>query len=86
MCGMGMGKNTMASMSVVSDMERARRLLEIAGQLEEFAMAFPESRDEVAGIIEGFSGKPGAEGGSRALKETSDRIAAVGMLEILCGK
>ncbi len=77
---MGMDENSMASLSIIS-LERADRLLEIMGQLEEFAVEFPESREGVMGLIEQFSGK--SKGSEKALRDTVDRIAAMGMLEIL---
>ena len=63
---------------------KAERLLDVANGLEELAVAFPESREEVIGLIEQFSGK--VKGSGRELKEAADRIAAMSRLEILCGR
>jgi len=63
---------------------KAEELLDIATGLEELAVAFPESREEVMGLIEQFSSK--AKKSGKELREAADRIAAIGMLEILCGK
>ena len=76
-----MEQKTIARMAVVPKVEG---LLEVANGLEEFAVAFPESRDEVIGLIEQFSSN--TSGSAKNLKDTAERIAAIGMLEILCGR
>lgn len=74
-----MEQKTIARMAVLPKVEAS----DFANGLEEFAVAFPESRDEVIGLIEQYSSDTN---GSENLKETAERIAAIGMLEILCGK
>ncbi|MHB1830747.1 MAG: hypothetical protein ACYCO0_05130 [Candidatus Micrarchaeaceae archaeon] len=77
---MGMGKNTIPRESAVKSRER---LLESVDCLEEFAVAFPESRAEVIDLIGQYSGEEAENG--KSLKEISERISAMGMLEILSG-
>jgi hypothetical protein len=79
--GMGMEQKAIARMAVLP---KADELLDVANGLEELAVAFPESRDEVIGLIEQFSSN--AKRSEKDLKEAAERIAAIGMLEILCGK
>lgn len=76
-----MDQKTMAKMAMLP---KGGDLTEIANGLEEFAVQFPESRDEVIELMEQFS--VGAEGSKNNFRETAERIAAIGMLEILCGK
>lgn len=76
-----MDQKTMARMQVF---QRSEEPLGISCGLEEFAVAFPESRQDVLEMLESFSGDE--EKPESALKETAERIAAIGMLEILCGK
>lgn len=79
--GNGMDQKTMARMAMLP---AGGDLTEIASGLEEYAVQFPESRDEVIGLMEEFSrSKKGSE---NDFKETAERIAAISMLEILCGK
>jgi hypothetical protein len=78
---MGMGQKAIARVAMLPE---EGRLLDVAGGLEEFAVAFPESRDEVISLIEQISSENGES--SKRLREAADRIAAIGMLEIFCEK
>ncbi len=75
-----MEKNTIPRESAVKSRER---LLESVDCLEEFAVAFPESRAEVIDLIGQYSGEEAEN--RKSLKEISERISAMGMLEILSG-
>ena len=79
--GMGMEQKTISSMAMLPKVEES---LDIAGQLEEFAVAFPESRAEVIRLLEQFSSD--RRGSEKNLREAAERIEAIGMIEILCGK
>ncbi len=78
MWGMGMDKKQLGRMAVIRDLDR---ISEATSGLEEFALAFPESRDELLDLIDHSSSREKRYG--RVLKNTADRIAAVEMLEIL---
>ena len=79
--GIGMEQKTMAKMEMLPE---GGSPVDIAAGLEEFAIAFPESRAEVIELMEQFASHE--KGSEKNFKETAEHIAAIGMLEILCGK
>ena len=76
--GMGMDKKQLGRMAVFREIDK---ISEAVNGLEEFALAFPESRDAVLDLIDQSSNKDRKY--NRVLRSTADRIAAVEMLEIL---
>lgn len=76
-----MDQKTMAKMAMLP---AGGDLTEIASGLEEYAVQFPESRDEVIELMEQFSRSDKVSESN--FKQTAERIAAISMLEILCGK
>ena len=62
---------------------RSASLADAVSGLEEFALAFPDSRGEVIRLMES---SPARGSGRKHLHEAASRIAAVDMLEILKGR
>lgn len=75
---MGMDKKQLGRVAVIREIDR---ISEAVNGLEEFALAFPESRDDVLDLIDHSSIRD--KRCNRVLRATADRIAAVEMLEIL---
>ncbi|MCL4364913.1 hypothetical protein M1590_01135 [Candidatus Marsarchaeota archaeon] len=73
-----MDKKQLGRMAVIREIDR---ISEAVNGLEEFALAFPESRDDVLDLIDHSFIKD--RRCNRVLRATADRIAAVEMLEIL---
>ncbi|MCL5413057.1 MAG: hypothetical protein M1569_01495 [Candidatus Marsarchaeota archaeon] len=77
-----MDKKQLGRMAVIREIDR---ISEAVNGLEEFALAFPESRDDVLDLIDhSFIKDRRCNRVLRATKvRSADRIAAVEMLEIL---
>ena len=73
-----MDKKQLGRVAVIREIDR---ISEAVNGLEEFALAFPESRDDVLDLIDHSSIRD--KRCNRVLRATADRIAAVEMLEIL---
>jgi hypothetical protein len=79
--GIGMDRNPMGRLhnaSSIGSLESA------VGGLEAFAIAFPDSRSEVVGLMERYS-ISARRTDRKVLQSAASRIAALGMLEILQG-